>query len=237
MPGGGRLSVDLALVDTGAPGVSGHAWTVNGPYVCVTVTDTGTGMAPEVRSRAFEPFFSTRGDGAGLGLTMVYGLMRQHGGYVDLTSEPGRGTVVRLHFPRTDGAAPEAARPAAGGGSETILLVEDEVSIRRAAKRVLERYGYRVLVAADGEEGLAMWRENRSDIQLVVSDAIMPRMGGAALYEHLRAEAPRIRFLLCSGYTGQQIHGAGVSLPFLPKPWTVDDLLAAVRDALTRATA
>jgi CheY-like chemotaxis protein len=240
MPSGGRLSLDLSLGDVDEARVATHGWGAPGVHVCLRVSDSGAGMAPDVLARATEPFFTTRSGGAGLGLTMVYGLMKHHGGFLELASEPGRGTTARLCFPRTDGRpAPATTAPAAGGG-ETILLVEDEVSIRRAARRVLERFGYRVVTAADGEEGLARWREQRGAIDLVVSDAIMPRMGGGALYERLRAEDPAVRFLLCSGYTGQQLRGAGeeggAAVPFLAKPWTVDDLLAAVRDALTGPT-
>jgi CheY-like chemotaxis protein len=197
-------------------------------------------MDATTRARVFEPFFSTkpRGQGTGLGMAMVYGLVEQHGGAVFVASEPGRGTSVTLGFRATadrDEAAEAETQRTPTHGHETILLVEDEESVRTAGTRVLGQFGYRVIAAADGEEGLRLWRENAPTIDLVLSDAVMPRMGGFDLFEALSQEGAGVPFLLTSGYAGDELGRnrrwpSGLTL--LPKPWTVDELLTAVRGVL-----
>jgi PAS domain S-box-containing protein len=236
MPRGGLLEV--AVHDRVGVGSGADA---DRRYVCVSVRDTGVGMDEATRSRIFEPFFTTKpvGVGTGLGLAMVYGLMRQHDGFVDVESTPGAGTTFRLCFPATSEAV--AARPRGDsrattkGGAETILLVEDEDALRRVTRRALERHGYQVLTAANGGEALRVFRERAGRIDVVVSDLVMPVMGGAQLYHALRREFGPVRFILTSGYAGREADERMTldpSLPFMAKPWSLEDLLKQVRGAL-----
>jgi len=213
-----------------------------GLYVCLTVSDTGAGMDATVQERLFEPFFTTKppGVGTGLGMAMVYGLVRQHGGLVNVDSAPGRGTAVRVYFPAATRvvaapARPRAAPPPGVGGSETILLVEDEAGIRRVAQRALERAGYRVLTAEDGVEALDVVRVHAKEIRLVVSDVVMPRCGGPELHEAVVRAGHSIPFLFMSGYAARDADSAeklDPDLPVLHKPWSVADLLGRVRQML-----
>jgi nitrogen-specific signal transduction histidine kinase/CheY-like chemotaxis protein len=243
MPRGGAL--ELAVAEAAPPPEFALAGSPNadGGWVCVSVRDTGEGMSEDTKSHVFEPFFTTKpvGVGTGLGLAMVYGLMKQHDGFVGVESEVGRGTTVRLSFPAVPGAATSGARrdaaapPWALNGSETVLLVEDEGALRRVARRALERYGYRVLVAADGEEGLRVFRAHRGDIDVVVSDLVMPGMSGARLLETLRAEGEQVPFIVVSGYAGREAldrQRLDPSVPFIQKPWLLTDLLTQVRRSI-----
>ncbi|HWP37209.1 MAG TPA: CHASE3 domain-containing protein, partial [Gemmatimonadales bacterium] len=194
MPEGGSIHIrcETAWLDEGYRAT--HPWIVPGAYVCVSVTDTGTGMDQETMRKVFEPFFTTKppGQGTGLGLAMVYGLMKQHNGMAHIYSEPGRGTTVKLYFPATSDAVAAAESRGASdsrqlaGGTGTILLAEDDAGVRRAARRALEGQGYSVLVAQDGEEALELYRANRRTIGLVISDLVMPKLGGRQLAEALR---------------------------------------------------
>jgi len=236
MPHGGLLEVAVYV----RPDGGGEA----GPtrrHVCVSVRDTGVGMDEATRNRIFEPFFTTKpvGVGTGLGLAMVYGLMRQHDGFVDVESAPGAGATFRLSFPATAETAaprpPRESRPTAYGGAETILLVEDEDALRRVTRRALERHGYQVLTAANGGEALRVFRERAGGIDVVVSDLVMPVMGGAQLYHALRREFGPVRFVLTSGYAGREAderETVDPAVPFMAKPWSLEDLLKQVRGAL-----
>jgi len=241
MPDGGVLHVDVDDARLDDAYRASHPCAGPGAYVCLSVSDSGVGMNEETQARIFEPFFTSkpRGVGTGLGLAMVYGLVRQHGGLVHVYSEPGRGTTFKLYFPvaETEAAVAEDDAPRAElrGGSETILLVEDDDALRSVGRRVLERYGYTVLTAADGLEALEVYRAERSGIDLVVSDSVMPGMGGVELYEALGGEGTAPRMLLMSGYREALARGglAGAHpLPFLQKPWTIEDLLRGVRAVL-----
>lgn len=243
MPQGGRLRLDVELATPADELMAAQEWGAPGHYMVLVVSDTGAGMDARTLARIFEPYFSTKpqDQGTGLGMAMVYGLMKQHLGYVLVNSKPGSGTTVRLYFPVTKEAIPEAASPVrhtAQSGNQTILVVEDQESVRSAAIRALTRYGYQVLSAADGEEGLQQWRANADSVDLIISDAIMPRMGGLALYEAVSRDRAGVRFLLTSGYTGEEVRNSApvtVDLPFLSKPWTVSELLTAVRKILKPA--
>ncbi|HWN19205.1 MAG TPA: PAS domain S-box protein [Gemmatimonadales bacterium] len=212
-----------------------------GEYIVVAVSDTGCGMSPKVRARAFEPFFTTKGvgKGTGLGMAMIYGLVTQHKGYSDLDSEEGRGTTVRLYFPAIGASVPPARvasepRPRFGG-NERILVVDDEEGIRRSAARVLTRFGYTVAEASDGEGALAAIRDAEHPFDLVVSDVVMPRLSGMALYRELRGHGSGVRVLLMSGHTAEDLDALDEPLSgarFLPKPWTITDLLHRVREVL-----
>ncbi len=241
MPRGGvlALGLDRTTLDEGYR--AAHGWGTPGDYVALVVLDSGTGMDEATRSRAFEPFFTTKppGEGSGLGLAMVYGLMKQMNGFVRLESVPGRGTRVTLFFP-VDRRRPTPPSPKRAVTAEPglILVVEDEEPVRRVARRVLERSGYQVITATNGEEALALYKERGSTIGLVVTDIVMPRMGGRELYEALRGHGATVPVLFTSGHVtrGGELEGeAGgldPSVPFLAKPWSADELVRRVREVL-----
>jgi CheY-like chemotaxis protein len=197
-------------------------------------------MDEETRRRLFEPFFTTKppSEGTGLGMAMVYGLMKEHDGMVHVYSEPGRGTTIKLYFPLAGQVATQVARRRPSdstevrGGSETLLLAEDEAGIRRTTVRALRSNGYTVLVAEDGEEALELYRENRDRVALVISDLVMPKLGGRQLAEALREEGAAARILFTSGYSPQSASHAAdfpAGVAFLQKPWTLTDLFRQVR--------
>jgi PAS domain S-box-containing protein len=239
MPGGGTLTFrtrNVSLDDAACRALPG---TAPGPHVLVTVADTGEGMDAETLERIFDPFFTTKepGQGTGLGLSVVYGIVEQHGGHVGVSSEPGRGTSVHMHLPasptiRVPQAERRSTRPDRGNG--TVLLVDDETSILKVGRLSLEDHGYAVLTARDGEEALAVYRRRRGDIDVVILDIVMPRMDGIACLEALEAEDPNVKVILASGYPqGGRI---GTARPptrtFLQKPYDTDELLEAIRDVL-----
>jgi two-component system, cell cycle sensor histidine kinase and response regulator CckA len=241
MPEGGalRLRVYQAWLDDEHARTRG--WGRAGEYVVVAVSDSGSGMSPKVRARAFEPFFTTKevGKGTGLGMAMVYGLVMQHKGYADLRSEEGRGTTVMLYFPATAVAARKPIGPtdddAPVGGTERILVVDDDEGIRRSAVRVLRRFGYQVEEANDGQAAMTAVREAGAPFSLVLTDIVMPRMGGMALYQELRKQDSRIRVLLMSGHTAEdldELDDPVQGIKFLHKPWSITDLLRQVREVL-----
>jgi PAS domain S-box-containing protein len=248
MPGGGTLTISTANVVLdqrgGAFSGPGAAETPPGRYALLEVTDTGCGMSEAVKARAFEPFFTTKavGKGTGLGLSTVYGIVKQSGGHIELTSVPGRGTSFRIYLPQQD-KAPEAVLPQerlAPGGKETILLVEDEDGVRKLARRVLEDKGYRVIAAADGEEALAACERHAGAIDLLLTDAVMPRLGGGELARRVRAMRPGVKVLFMSGFTDSALVRQGVAsgqVDCLVKPYSPNDLAQAVREALDRPTA
>jgi CheY-like chemotaxis protein len=224
MPDGGRII--LAIRDLDA-------------FVCLSVSDTGSGMDEATKTRVFEPFFTTKpaGKGTGLGMAMVHGLVVQHGGQVEVESALGEGTTVRICLPivGSDEAAPTPRLDELRGGTETILVAEDEAPLRRSACRLLARLGYKVLAAADGQEALDLCRARGAEIHLVVADGQMPRLTGQDLYDILQRERPEIRFLLASGYTvddGSDDAIRSVGIPFLAKPWTIAELASRVREVL-----
>ncbi len=211
-----------------------------GRYVMLCMSDTGVGMTPEVKARAFEPFFTTKGDhqGTGLGLATVYGIVKQSGGHIWVYSEPGAGTVFKLYFPRIDSAAVEAITGAAervARGFETILVVEDEDALRSLAGRILERNGYTVLQSRNGADALAFATAYPGTIHAVLTDVVMPQLGGRGLAERLRAVRPKAVVLFMSGYTDDDVLRRGMldqGSRFLQKPFSSASLLALVREAL-----
>ena len=243
MPQGGRLVLETAPASLDQAFVAAHPGSTTGAHVRLSIHDTGCGMSPEVMSHLFEPFFTTKepGRGTGLGLSTVYGIVKQHRGYIDVTSEPGRGSSFEVYLPRVE-ARPtlersgprERLRP---GGRETVLFVEDEVALRDLMHRVLAKGGYTVLAAGDGVEALAIAEAHPGPIDLVVTDVIMPRMSGPDLAVRLRARDPGIRLLYVSGYTADQLRSQtdlGADATLLPKPFTSDGLLRKVREILDR---
>ena len=240
MPDGGRLRIATERITADEEFCRGHTGTVPGSHVVLTVADSGAGMDADTLRRVFEPFFTTKpvGVGTGLGMAMVYGLVKQHRGYVDVASRPGEGTEVRVYLPVAGTVAPapveEVAR-ASGGEGETILLVEDEEALRRAATRVLRKSGYVVLVASDGREALDLLEGDQA-VDLIITDVVMPRLGGNELIRALRERGRVVRVLFTSGYPGRGDVPEAMEpgYPFLTKPWTIPDLLGAVRGALDR---
>lgn len=241
MAHGGRLRIETRLGWLDEKHRAERGWGEPGRYVVLSVSDNGSGMSEMILHRIFDPFFTTKppGSGTGLGLPMAYGLMKQHKGFIDVVSEVDQGTTVLLYFPVSSHTAgtdePISSPVSSRGGNETILVVEDEERIRSAMMRALERHGYIVLLAADGEEALDVLRGHRSEIALVISDIVMPKLGGLDLYHAARKEAMSVKFLLMSGYTSQDPRAAEAarsSVPFLQKPWSVSELLQSVRDVL-----
>jgi hypothetical protein len=240
MPSGGKLALETANVELDAHYAERHFAVTPGDYVMLAVSDTGIGMDAETRAHIFEPFFTLKekGKGTGLGLASVYGIVEACGGHVWVYSEPGRGTTFKVYLPRAagaEGASVERSPTEAPGGSETVLVVEDSEGLRELIRTCLERVGYRVHVAASGEEALAAARENPERIHLVVTDVVLPGIGGRQLAAQLSELRPRLRVLFVSGYTDNaivhnQILDAGVA--FLQKPFSPKDLLRRVRAVL-----
>jgi len=242
MPHGGRLTLAVSVADFDQTYVQAHGHSLAGPHVVLTTSDTGVGMDAEAMSHVFEPFFTTkdRGKGTGLGLATVYGIAEQGGGHVTVESQPGEGSTFRFCLPYDEnGQVPEedpaAARPAPRGGTETLLLAEDEDSVRSMASEVLEALGYRVLCAADGAEALAIATGHEGAIDLLITDVVMPRLGGGELAERLTATRPGLRVLFISGYPDDAIVRHGVleqRSVLLQKPFAIADFVRKVREIL-----
>ncbi|MGB9067619.1 MAG: ATP-binding protein [Candidatus Acidiferrales bacterium] len=243
MPQGGKLLIDTQNMVMDEAFVRRYPYPVQpGPYVCLTVTDSGIGMDAETKARAFEPFFTTKekGKGTGLGLSTVYGVVKQSGGYIDIYSAPGAGTTFKIYLPRVDDAiitdAPIGAATSFTG-NETILLAEDESSLRTLTRNTLELCGYKVLEAKDGLEALEVSERFKGPIDLLLTDMVMPGMGGRQLAQELARRRPEIRLAYMSGYTGQAVGSQGPVDPgsvFLLKPFTRELLTRKIREALDR---
>jgi PAS domain S-box-containing protein len=241
MPKGGQLTIETAAVDLDEVDAAQYPAARPGSFACLTVTDTGCGIAPEILPRIFEPFFTTKdvGKGTGLGLATVFGVVQQHGGWSSVASEVGRGTTFRIYIPRL-AAAKKAPAPAPLAqlprGSETILLAEDEPALRSLVRSVLTRLGYRVLEAPTGVRALEVWNENRDDIRLLLTDMVMPDgMSGRELAERIHTTNPGLKVIYTSGYN-PEIAGKNSNLregvDFLAKPFAAPKLAAAVRAQL-----
>ncbi len=243
MPQGGHLTLETAPAMLDKAFVTEHPGSSAGAHVRLSIHDTGCGMSADVLSHLFEPFFTTKepGRGTGLGLSTVYGIVKQHRGYIDVQSEPGRGSMFTVYLPRVDAKpAPERAPPREKlrpGGRETVLFVEDEVALRDLMHLVLTKGGYTVLAAGDGLEALALAEGHHGRIDVVVTDVVMPRMSGPELATRLRARDPGIRLLYVSGYTADQLRSQtdlGADATLLAKPFTSDGLLRKLREVLGR---
>lgn len=243
MSAGGKLSIAArnTLVDPLALHFQTDA--LAGSYVLVTVTDTGVGMDEWTQAHLFEPFFTTKevGMGTGLGLAVVYGIVKQHHGFVQVTSSPGKGTTFSLYFPTATELAQEKvvdllpARLEPQGGSETILLLEDDIDIQLVISEFLRDCGYKVLLANDGEEGMELFRKHSSSIALVITDIMMPKMKGREFQEDIRQDNPRVKVLVVSGYQEMDLKRRQLLDPhsaFLPKPFALDNLALKVRELL-----
>jgi len=241
MPAGGRLTIETEDVELDELYVRQHPETDPGPYVMEAVTDSGHGMTPQVMSRIFEPFYTTkeRGKGTGLGLGTVHGIVKQSGGSIYVYSEPGRGTAVKVYLPRLDGV-PEAAiakspREEVPRGTETILVAEDESGLRDIVGRMLRGLGYTVLVGVDGEDALHVATAHEGPIHLLLTDVIMPGIGGRELYNSLAQLRPGLKVIYISGYTDDSVIAEGArsnQIPFLQKPFAAADLAKKIRGVL-----
>jgi PAS domain S-box-containing protein len=242
MPKGGLLTVKIGLVDVDARRLAEHAEASPGPFVCLTVIDTGCGIPPENMGRIFEPFFTTKevGKGTGLGLATVYGIVKQHRGWIEVQSKRAKGTTFKVFLPQTSERAETAARgpslPAVRGGTETILVVEDEAPVRELVCEFLSGHGYHILQAQSGLEALQVWEASKDRIDLVLTDLVMPnQVNGRELAEKLWAEKPRLKVIFTSGYSEDVVgkdfvlHGG---LNYLQKPYHPRKLALAVRECL-----
>jgi two-component system, cell cycle sensor histidine kinase and response regulator CckA len=249
MPNGGKLTIETAALVLDEEYVSSHLEVTPGPHVMLAVTDTGEGMSHDVAARIFEPFFTTKevGKGTGLGLSVVFGIVKQSGGSISVYSEPGVGTTFRIYFPQVEqtGATQQSAarQPvqeiALLRGSETILLVEDEEAVRVFAANVLRRQGYEVLEAHNGLVALELLQHTGARVRLLVTDVVMPEMGGPALVARLRELHPTLPVLYMSGYAERAVVHNGLvksKQAFLPKPFTPIVLAHKVREVLDKPT-
>jgi len=246
MPEGGKLEITIKNVDVDKGSLDVHPDAIPGGYVLMTITDTGIGMDEDTLQRAFEPFFTTKqpGEGTGLGLSTVYGIVRQSGGWIHVQSEVGQGTSCKVYLPRIDTwSVPDRAESDGAKvlrGDETVLVVEDNEAVRRLTKTILKAYGYQVLEAGNSTEAFALEKEHSGEIHLLLTDVILPGMNGKSLSERLRALRPKLKVLFTSGYTADVIARRGVlqrDVAYLQKPFGPDSLAAKVREVLTEASA
>lgn len=240
MPKGGKMAISIAMASLDRDFVTTHGYGTPGSYVLLTVTDTGAGMDAETRSRIFEPFFTTKevGKGTGLGLSMAYGIVKQHNGYITCYSEPGAGTTFRIYLPAVEALAEPVLLSSAElppGGTETILLAEDDEQVRVLTSSLLERFGYTVITAYDGKDALVQYHAHRAAIQLVLLDVIMPGKNGREVCEEMRKSAPDLKALFTSGYSADIFQLGEViesSFAFISKPALPAELLRKIRELL-----
>jgi hypothetical protein len=237
MPHGGKLVIETSRVASPGDFFQTHLPAAPGTWVVLAVRDTGTGMSPEVKAHIFEPFFTTKGPGkgTGLGLSTVWGIVQQSGGFIGVNGEPGQGTTFKLLFPAVEATpGPDDAAPAGDSpcGRETILLAEDEPAVRNYALQVLEKYGYTILAASNGREALFAARQYPGDIHLLLTDVVMPQMGGAELAAAFTAARPDARILCMSGYSERLWPEAQAGRNYIQKPFTPAALLHQVRTVL-----
>jgi len=241
MPRGGKVTIETANVTLDEHSTLRHVSVKTGAYVMVAVSDTGNGMDEETQARIFEPFFTTKeqGQGTGLGLSTVYGIVKQSGGNIWVYSELGKGTVFKVYFPQVEAAVKTIEKPvseiAAPRGSETILLVEDEDVVRRLAREILTQAGYKVLEACGGEEAMRLCQERWEPIDLLLTDVVMPETSGKEIAERLTELRPATHVLFMSGYTDEAIVHHGIldsNVQFIQKPFTALALAKKVREVL-----
>jgi len=242
MPHGGRLSIESTNHEVTAEETQTRRGLREGKYVSLQVRDTGVGMDDDTRARIFEPFFTTKppGQGTGLGLSTAYGIVKQSGGYIAVDSSPGQGTLFTILLPRIfeqsePVAAPAAVETPASVSRGTVLLVEDETAVREATKRMLRKFGFDVVEAKHGNDALLRWEEQGDTIDVVLTDVVMPAMGGAELARQLRQRRPGVRVVFMSGYTQGTLELSTMdeaATRFLPKPFTADQLVRTLRELI-----
>ncbi|HTH48162.1 MAG TPA: ATP-binding protein, partial [Candidatus Limnocylindria bacterium] len=240
MPKGGQLVFKARNVVVDEHAVQANPGATSGPHVLIAVLDSGTGIPPELLDRIFDPFFTTKlaGKGTGLGLSTVLGIVKGHGGFLEVQSEPGQGTEFRLYFPAVAEEAANVSGPQAGvpppGQGETILVIDDEADVREVLAAVLRKFGYRVLVAESGDAGVELCRQHREDVRVVVTDMMMPGMQGAEVIRQVRTTTPGVGIVAMSGMmeVQQEISEEAGRFVFLAKPMRGEDVVAAVQSVL-----
>jgi CheY-like chemotaxis protein len=242
MPTGGQLTIKIAVMDLDQHCLAQHPEARQGRFVCLSTIDTGCGIPPENLGRIFEPFFTTKevGKGTGLGLATVYGVVKQHQGWIEVESQPGQGARFDVYLPccphAAEPAAETTAEPPIRGGTETILIVEDDKPVRDLVCGVLAAHGYRILQAESGPKALEVWESNKDQVDLVLTDLVMPdRMNGRKLAERLWSERPKLRVIFTSGYSSDVVGKDFVlqnGLNYIQKPYNPKKLAAAVRESL-----
>jgi CheY-like chemotaxis protein len=246
MPGGGTITIETRNVQLDAGYCHLHPELPPGEFVLLAVVDTGMGMDRQTLQHIYEPFFTTKkvGEGTGLGLSVVYGIIQNHGGHILCSSEVGVGTTFKIHLPALPANAvtistPPKAKPAAQGGKETILIVEDEVALRTVVQHALMKLGYAIIPVSDGESALLCCNEAKNNIRLVMMDLGMPGMGGWNCLKQLRATHPQLPVLLTTGYGGQDIPARARqegAADLITKPYQLETLFRAVRETLDRSS-
>lgn len=242
MPDGGELIIETGIVQMDEEYIKMHGYGERGMYALLSITDTGIGMDEITMKRVFEPFFTTKeiGGGTGLGLSIVYGIIKQHGGFINVYSEPGRGTTFKIYLPFIKSEFEEAGTikeiaPYPAGGTEMVLIAEDDEAVRKLIRDVLERFGYKVIAAEDGEDAIEKFRENKEEIRLLLLDLIMPRKSGKDVYEEIKEIKPDIKAIFLSGYTADILFKRGIldeGLDFIHKPFSPREILRKVREVL-----
>ncbi len=240
MSDGGVLTIETEQVNLELDFVKMHGFGSPGQYALISVSDTGIGIDAETIDKIFEPFFTTKevGEGTGLGLSLVYGIIKQHNGYVNVYSEPDRGTIFKIHLPLIDDAKAEKKLLEDDymiGGAETILLAEDEVDVRGAIKEILKEYGFSVIEAVDGKDAIDKYSENKDNINLLLMDVVMPGMNGKEAYDEIKKITPDIKAIFTSGYTSKTVHDKGVfqeGVHYISKPVIPKTLLKKIREVM-----
>jgi PAS domain S-box-containing protein len=242
MPDGGTLIIETGSFEMGGDYIKTHGFGGRGPYAMVVVRDSGTGMDEATRARIFEPFFTTKevGKGTGLGLAIVYGIVKQHNGFINAYSEPGMGTTFRIYLPllQEEKASIDSVEesPDITGGTETLLVVEDNPEVRKLNKALLEAYGYRLIEAVDGLDAVQKFAEHRDEIRLVIMDVVMPKMNGKEAFAEMARLWPGVKVLFVSGYTPDVVQKKGIPMNesnFIPKPSSPQALLRKIREILS----
>ncbi len=240
MPDGGILTIETGLIELSSDFISSRGFGKPGTYALLSISDSGTGMDEETKQKIFEPFFTTKepGKGTGLGLSIIYGIVKQHDGYITADSEPGKGTTFKIYFHTADMRVEkkEETKPSdLRGNAETILVVEDEAEVRQSEKRILEKYGYNVIEAVDGEDALEKFRENKDKISLLLVDVVMPKKNGRETYEEIKKMNPEMKAIFTSGYSVENMSRKGMladNCQYIVKPVMPDVLLKNIKKAL-----
>ena len=242
MPHGGRLALSTECMELDKSFIRTYGYGKLGRYALISVSDTGVGMSKDTTAKIFEPFFTTKeiGKGTGLGLAMVYGIIKQHNGYINIYSEPGKGTTFNIYLPAAESKEEETVKTIeslVSGGTETVLVTEDNEKLRKLSEIILRAEGYKVILAQDGEEAIEKFVENKDRIHLVLLDMIMPKKGGKEVYDEIKKVKPDMKVIFVSGYTADRIDKEsliGTNVKFMFKPVLPKDLLQNVREMLDK---